>query len=78
MSDTERIQTCFLEDDGERMRVHDIVHERDGGAWRMRVGSYPKLKLAPQTVERLLRDAGLAPTVAPGPRGMVRIAATNG
>jgi SAM-dependent methyltransferase len=74
-SDADRIQTCFLEDRGDRMQVHDIVHERDGGAWRMKVGSYPKLKLAPQWVARMLREAGLEPTVAPGARGMVRIEA---
>jgi SAM-dependent methyltransferase len=76
-SDAERIQTCFLEVEDERMRVHDIVHERDGGAWRMKVSSYPKLQLAPASVERMLRDAGLTPTVAPGARGMVRISASK-
>lgn len=72
-SDAERIQTCFLEELPEHMRVHDIVHERDGAAWRMRVSSYLKLRLAPATVAEWLRKAGLAPTVTPGPRGMVRV-----
>ena len=72
-SDADRIHTCFLEEQGERMLVHDIVHERDGAAWRMKVSSYPKLRLAPATVATMLQHAGLAPTVAPGPRGMVLV-----
>jgi SAM-dependent methyltransferase len=76
-ADADRFQTCFLEDRGERMQVHDIVHERDGDTWRMKVSSYPKLKLAPPMVERMLRAAGLTPTVAPGARGMVRISAAK-
>jgi SAM-dependent methyltransferase len=76
-SDADRIHTCFLEDQGERMRVHDIVHERDGAAWRMRVSSYPKLKLAPADVAAMLREVGLETTVAPGARGMVRITAVR-
>jgi SAM-dependent methyltransferase len=76
-SDANRIHTCFLEDEGERMRVHDIVHERDGATWRMRVSSYPKLKLAPELVADALRGVGLAAGVAQGPRGMVRITAVQ-
>jgi SAM-dependent methyltransferase len=76
-SDANRIHTCFLEDEGERMRVHDIVHERDGAAWRMRVGSYPKLKLAPQALADTLRGVGLEPAVTPGARGMLRVTAVR-
>jgi hypothetical protein len=76
-SDAERIHTCFLEEQGERMLVHDIVHERDGSAWRMRVSHYPKLRLAPESVAAMLKQAGLTPTVEPGPRGMVAITATR-
>jgi SAM-dependent methyltransferase len=74
-SDADRIHTCFLETLPERMRVHDIVHERDGAVWRMTVGSYLKLRLAPTKVEAALREVGLEPITEPGPRGMVRIIA---
>jgi SAM-dependent methyltransferase len=76
-SDAERIHTCFLEEQAEHIAVHDIVHERDGAAWRMRVSSYPKLRLAPATVETLLGAVGLVPTITAGPRGMVRITAVR-
>jgi SAM-dependent methyltransferase len=77
-SDADRIHTCFLEQQGERLHVHDIVHERDGAMWRVKIGSYPKLRLAPDAVEAMLRRAGLTPTVAAGPRGMTAVTAIRG
>jgi SAM-dependent methyltransferase len=74
-SDASRIHTCFLEEQPDHMRVHDIVHERDGAAWRMRVSSYPKLRLAPAAVAETLRYVGLDATVEPAARGMVRVTA---
>ena len=76
-SDADRIHTCFLEEQGEHMLVHDIVHERDGAMWRMKVSSYPKLRLAPATVTTMLQRAGLEPTLATGPRGMVAVTASR-
>ena len=74
-SDADRIHTCFLEQQGDHLLVHDIVHERDGAKWRMKVSCYPKLRLAPDAVAAMLRNAGLEPTVAAGPRGMTAITA---
>lgn len=74
-SDADRIHTCFLEALPEHMLVHDIVHERDGAAWRMKVGSYRKLRLLPASIESMLRRVGLEPATGPGPRGMVRVVA---
>jgi SAM-dependent methyltransferase len=76
-SDANRIHTCFLEEQPDHMVVHDIVHERDGAAWRMKVSSYPKLRLAPAAIVETLRYVGLEPTVAAGARGMVRITASK-
>jgi SAM-dependent methyltransferase len=76
-SDANRIHTCFLEEQPDHMLVHDIVHERDGAVWRMKVSSYPKLRLAPQAVAEVLRYAGLEAAVASGARGMVRITAVR-
>lgn len=74
-SDADRIQTCFLEEAGERMMVHDLVHERAGDAWQLRVSRYPKLRLAPETVCAELARLGLSPALDEGPRGMVRVIA---
>jgi SAM-dependent methyltransferase len=77
-SDADRIHTCFLEQQGERILVHDIVHERDGTKWGMKVSSYPKLRLKPDDVAEMLRDVRLAATIAAGPRGMTAITAVRG
>jgi hypothetical protein len=76
-SDADRIHTCFLEQQGERLNVHDIVHERDGTKWGMKVSSYPKLRLAPAAVAAMLQRVGLEPTVGAGPRGMTTVTATR-
>lgn len=76
-SDANRIHTCFLEEQPNHMRVHDIVHDREGEVWRMRVGSYLKLRLAPERFAEMLRLAGLETIVAAGPRGMVRVDAVK-
>jgi len=76
-SDAERILTCFLEAQPDRMLVHDILHERQGGGWSMRVSSYPKLRLSPDDVVRTLERHGLAVRREPGPRGMTQIVATR-
>lgn len=74
-ADAERILDCFLEADGERLLVHDLLHERRDGAWTLRVSAYPKLRIAPAFVQEVLARAGLAATMGPGPRGMVRVLA---
>ena len=74
-SDSERIQTCFLEAMEERVRVHDIIHERVHDAWAMKVSSYEKLRLAPEAVLRAAEGLGMRCRIEPGPRGMVMIVA---
>jgi SAM-dependent methyltransferase len=71
-SDESTILTCFLEDAGSHVRVHDVFHRRnEAGTWDQFVGSYEKLKLAPTELVRLLGDAGFSdPVVERGPRGM--------
>lgn len=77
-SDADRILTCFLEYGAGHVDVHDVLHERDGGSWRMTVSSYRKLRLSPQWVADALSAAGLASRLEPGPSGMVRAIATRG
>jgi SAM-dependent methyltransferase len=74
-ADAERLLTCFVESTPERVIVHDILHERRGQDWTMRVGAYPKLRLAPAFVRGVLERAGLAVTLRPAPHGMLRIEA---
>ena len=76
-SDADRIHTCFLEEQPGHMVVHDVLHERTGANWQMRVSSYRKLRLAPHWVVRSLERVGLTAVVEKGPRGMVRVVATK-
>jgi SAM-dependent methyltransferase len=76
-SDAERIHTCFLEEESDHIRVHDIVHERRDENWLMRVSSYPKLKLSPDLVARHFESHGLRVAKTQGPRGMVQIIAVK-
>src|SRR6185312_7277466 len=76
-SDDDRIMTCFLEDEGDAVRVHDLVHTKvRDGTWQLGKSSYRKLRLAPSWVTDQLREAGFAVgPVETGPRGMCVIAA---
>ncbi|HEV7607562.1 MAG TPA: class I SAM-dependent methyltransferase [Steroidobacteraceae bacterium] len=72
-SDERRILTCFLEYEEDTVLVHDILHERAGDAWETRVGSYRKLRLAPERVVASLQTIGFETRVEQGARGMVRV-----
>ncbi len=76
-SDTERILSCFLEYATDHVDVHDLLHEREGDAWKLRVSAYRKLRLAPQWVSASLHDRGFAVRTEPGAAGMVRVIATK-
>ncbi len=74
-SDADRIHTCFLEEHPEHVTVHDIIHERVAEGWGMRVSSYNKLRLLPESLRRVLEATGLRCTVSQGPRGMLTLIA---
>ena len=65
-SDSDRILTCFLEQFSNHMIVHDLLHERDGSAWKLKVSSYQKLRLSPSIVERIFTEAGMVARVETG------------
>lgn len=73
--DANRILTCFLEYEGSRVTVHDLLHERSGTEWSLRVSAYRKLRLAPEDLVDLLRESGLSVDRSTGPSGMVRLVA---
>jgi SAM-dependent methyltransferase len=70
-ADASQSLTCFLEDEGEHVRVTDIVHYRmeEGSSMtsrtgtqvsqRMTVGSYLKLRVSPSALAAELERAGL-------------------
>ncbi|TCC50516.1 class I SAM-dependent methyltransferase [Kribbella pittospori] len=76
-ADDSRIMTCFLEDEGDYLRVHDLIHSRTpDSSWQLNKSSYRKLRIPPTWLTTQLRDTGF--TVAssvPGPRGMLVVTA---
>jgi hypothetical protein len=74
-SDADRILTCFLEYAAEHIEVHDMLHERSGGAWTLRLSTYRKLRLDPQWVLSALRERGFTVRSEPGLAGMMRVVA---
>ncbi|HLU07949.1 MAG TPA: class I SAM-dependent methyltransferase [Woeseiaceae bacterium] len=74
-SDEHRIFVCFLEYSDTRVRVSDILHEREGSQWKMSVSSYDKLRILPEWLDGRLRRAGFAVTHEKAPSGMLRFVA---
>jgi SAM-dependent methyltransferase len=74
-SDENRIFVCFLEYTASRVRVNDILHEREGSQWKMSVSSYDKLRVMPEWLDDLLRRNGFAVTRDVNGSGMLRFVA---
>jgi SAM-dependent methyltransferase len=72
-SDADRILTCFLEYGPDQVQVHDILHERQGAGWTMRVSAYRKLRLDPAWVAERMQAAGLEAASSAGPPGVVTL-----
>jgi SAM-dependent methyltransferase len=75
-ADQDRILTCFLEAMPAHMNVHDIVYERNGVSWQLKVSSYLKLRLSPEWVADSLKSRGLAVNKTAGRGGMICIVAS--
>ena len=74
-STEDRLMLCFLEDCGEVVMVHDLIHERRGDGWNFERSAYPKLKLSSAWVRTALTEAGLKPVFEKTVRGMTVLAA---
>jgi len=74
-ADADRILTCFLEYAEHDVTVHDVLNEREQDRWGQKIGSYRKLRLAPEWVESTLMELGLAVRRDFSASGMVRIVA---
>jgi SAM-dependent methyltransferase len=56
--DAQRVMTCFLEYEPETVVVHDLIHVREGGGWKLLKGCYRKLRLAPDRIAADMMAAG--------------------
>ena len=76
-SGDDRIMTCFLEDAGDRVLVHDLVHVRGATGWTLHRSAYPKLKLPLEDIKARLGAAGLKVGFEATRRGMIVLSATR-
>lgn len=76
-SDADRILTCFLEYGPGTLDVHDVLYEREGLAWHLRVSVYRKLRISPHWLASVLDAHAFSVSVEPGPSGMVRVIAAK-
>lgn len=74
-SDDEKILTCFLEYFPDKVRVTDLLYEKEGGNWTKRVSSYEKIRLDKQLVTRFLSRSGFSIAASQFEKGVVTIVA---
>ena len=73
--DEARILTCVLEEQGEFVTVHDLLHERGEPGWHLSASSYRKVRLSPEAVRADVAGAGLEIVSLTAERGVVTIVA---
>ncbi|MBV1857750.1 MAG: class I SAM-dependent methyltransferase [Nannocystaceae bacterium] len=77
-SDEDRIFTCFLEEVSEEyVRVHDVLHTRDGTGFTQRVSSYTKTRLDRGWLDAALAAAGLQTAALQEQRGLITCVASK-
>lgn len=67
----ERIFTCFLDYQDDVVQVHDILYEKVGSHFKMRVSDYRKLRLDSDVIDRQLASRGLRTVRRCSPEGMI-------
>lgn len=58
-SSDDKILTCILEYQIEKVKVTDLLYEKINDEWQQKVSSYEKLRIAPQEVMDLIQDKGM-------------------
>jgi len=74
-SDDRTIFTCFLEDTGTHVAVHDLVHVRETDRWSFHKSSYRKLKISPDDAATALGKPGFIVEHRSEVRGLVTLIA---
>jgi SAM-dependent methyltransferase len=58
-ADDKQIFTCFLDYKDDVVHVHDVLHRKEDGSWKMTISDYTKLRLDTADLDRQIQDAGL-------------------
>jgi len=76
-SDADRIMTCVLEYEADKVVVNDLVHVREGNSWTLHKSCYRKLRLSAQEVGQELRGLGFTVKASQTAGRLHAIAATR-
>lgn len=74
-SSSDKIFTCFLEYAKDQVKVHDIVHEKNGDHWTMKKSYFRKLRISPQWMRDRLQKAGFTIENLHSHSGMITVVA---
>ena len=74
-SDTDTIFTCFLEYEGEHVKVHDLVYTRTVDGWKLNKSWYRKLRIPMEWAVERSRSAGFKVDTSENKNGMITIIA---
>ncbi|NHF61620.1 class I SAM-dependent methyltransferase [Flavobacteriaceae bacterium TP-CH-4] len=59
-STNDRILTCILEYEPEKVKVTDLLYEKSNGQWNQKVSSYQKVRIEPKEVVQILEENGMS------------------
>lgn len=70
-ADENTVFTCFLEYEGDHVRVYDLIHTRSPGGWELKKSVYRKLRIASDWAKKRLVEVGFSVLREDAARGMV-------
>jgi len=76
-ADDKQIFTCFLDYHDDVVHVHDVLYTKAGGAWKLHVSDYLKLRLDPAEINRRLLANGLEISRQSTSEGMIHVVASK-
>lgn len=76
-NDDSRIFTCFLEYESEKVKVHDIIYEKDNRSWILKKSFYRKLRIPSDWLIRQLKEKKFLIKHESSDRGLFTIIATK-
>lgn len=74
-ADENTVFTCFLEYEGDHVRVYDLIHQRTPEGWELKKSVYRKLRIAGDWAKKRLVEGGFTIERDDSARGMVSLVA---
>lgn len=69
--------TCFLEYEGERIQIHDLIYVKEGHRWQFKKSYYYKIRLFFEWTIEALKLTGLTMDYSNEDKGMITVIAIN-